>query len=59
VAFKSDARTSDAVKAMDDYIMTETLAESMDYVPTGDYDYTKDWDIDGAEVTIFIKRTTK
>lgn len=59
VAFNTDARTSDAVKAMDDYIMTETLAESMDYVPTGDYDYTKDWDIDGAEVTIFIKRTTK
>jgi isoleucyl-tRNA synthetase len=59
VAFKSDARTSDAVKAMDDYIMTETLAESMDYTPEGDYDYTKDWDIDGAEVTIFIKRTTK
>lgn len=59
VAFKSDTRTSDAVKAMDDYIMNETLAESMDYAPSGDYDYTKDWDIDGAEVTIFIKRTTK
>ncbi len=59
VAFKTDARTSEAVQAMDDYIMTETLAESMDYTPSGDYDYTKDWDIDGAEVTIFIKRTTK
>lgn len=59
VAFKSDTKTSEAVKAMDDYIMNETLAESMDYSPLGDYDYTKDWDIDGAEVTIFIKRTTK
>jgi len=59
VAFKSDTRTSEAVKAMDDYIMNETLAETMDYAPSGDYDYTKDWDIDGAEVTIFIKRTTK
>jgi isoleucyl-tRNA synthetase len=58
-AFRTDARTSEAVKAMEAYIMTETLAESMDYVPSGDYDFTKDWDIDGAEVTIFIKRTTK
>ncbi len=58
-AFRTDARTSEAVKAMEVYIMTETLAESMDYVPSGDYDFTKDWDIDGAEVTIFIKRTTK
>jgi isoleucyl-tRNA synthetase len=59
VAFKSNTRTTEAVKAMDDYIMNETLAESMDYAPLGDYDYTKDWDIDGAEVTIFIKRTIK
>jgi len=59
VVVSADERTQSAVKAMEEYIMTETLAESLTYTSKGDYDYTKVWDINGVEVTIFIKRTIK
>jgi len=48
-----------AIQTMEEYIRTETLAEILTYTEMKEFDYTKNWEIDGEEVVFYIKRTTK
>ncbi|MCH8568091.1 MAG: isoleucine--tRNA ligase [Balneolales bacterium] len=45
-----------AVKALASYIMQETLSEQIFHEAQGEDDYVKEWDIDGKQVEIAVKR---
>jgi isoleucyl-tRNA synthetase len=51
-----DNGINEAVLAMQDYIKSETLSESLTIGLSEEADFSKDWDIDGRSISIAIKR---
>ncbi|MDI6401952.1 isoleucine--tRNA ligase [Balneolaceae bacterium ANBcel3] len=47
-----------SIEAMQEYVKSETLAESITFEDAGESDFTKQWDIDGRMCTIAIQRNT-
>lgn len=58
VAIVSDEKTIESVKTMQEYIMSETLSEEMEFKAMTDADFTKEWEIDSKTVVLAIKRNS-
>lgn len=47
-----------SVQELEQYVMSETLAETLEYNQPEEYDFIKEWDLDGKKCTLAIKRNT-
>ncbi|MCA1801848.1 MAG: DUF5915 domain-containing protein, partial [Rhodothermaceae bacterium] len=56
IRFEATADLEKAIKDLNDYIMTETLAENVTSGNLNSPDYVKEWEIDGHQCKIAIKR---
>ena len=56
IRFEATTSLEKAIKDLNDYIMTETLAENVTTGNLNSPDYVKEWDIDGHQCKIAIKR---
>lgn len=58
IAYKASSKIQNAIKALEIYISDETLALELYAGELDISDYSKNWDIDGEEILITIKRST-